>query len=148
MEKVEYLLRPHLQREEGFRKHAYPDHLGYLTIGYGRMIDERRGGGISEREAETLLDNDIWVTLSALEARIPWYLQLSDVRKAVLASMAYQMGIHGLLMFNNTLRMVFEGDYEGAAMGMRDSLWFRQTPARAERMAKAMETNDPAWLKF
>ena len=44
--------------EEGLVLHAYEDHLGYLTIGYGRLIDKRRGGGISKAEAEYLLLND------------------------------------------------------------------------------------------
>ena len=32
-----------LKREEGFRSHAYEDHLGYATIGYGRCIEEDIG---------------------------------------------------------------------------------------------------------
>ena len=48
-----------LKRHEGLKLHAYQDHLGYWTIGYGRLIDKERGGGISETEAETLLENDI-----------------------------------------------------------------------------------------
>ena len=40
-----------LKRHEGLRLHAYADSLGYTTIGYGRMIDKRKGGGITEREA-------------------------------------------------------------------------------------------------
>jgi lysozyme len=37
----------HLRREEGEVLHVYKDHLGYLTIGVGRLIDKRKGGCIS-----------------------------------------------------------------------------------------------------
>jgi hypothetical protein len=33
------------------------------------------------------------------------------------------------------------GDYYMAAHGMRASKWYTQTPGRAERMAKQMETS-------
>jgi len=46
------VIREQIKRHEGKVLHAYPDHLGYWTIGYGRLIDERRGGGITEAEAE------------------------------------------------------------------------------------------------
>ena len=38
----------HLRFEEGVVPHAYEDHLGYLTIGCGHMVDERLGGGLSD----------------------------------------------------------------------------------------------------
>ena len=48
-----------IKRHEGFVSNAYKDSLGYLTIGYGRLIDKSKGGGISETEAEYLLANDV-----------------------------------------------------------------------------------------
>ena len=52
------LLNP-IRKHEGFRSGAYCDTQGYLTIGYGRLIDARRGGGITDAEAEFLLAGDI-----------------------------------------------------------------------------------------
>ena len=34
-----------LRRNEGEVLHAYQDHLGFWTIGVGRLIDKRKGGG-------------------------------------------------------------------------------------------------------
>lgn len=34
-----------IRKHEGFRASAYRDTRGYLTIGYGRLIDARRGDG-------------------------------------------------------------------------------------------------------
>ena len=40
-------LTDQLRRDEGCVLHAYPDHLGFLTLGIGRLIDRRKGGGIT-----------------------------------------------------------------------------------------------------
>ncbi|MGB0809972.1 MAG: glycoside hydrolase family protein, partial [Candidatus Puniceispirillaceae bacterium] len=47
-----------LKRHEGLVTHCYQDHLGYNTIGYGRLI-EKGMGGITEAEADYLLMNDL-----------------------------------------------------------------------------------------
>jgi lysozyme len=54
--------------------------------------------------------------------------------------MAFQIGVEGLLRFRRTLAAMQSHDYAGAAAGMRASLWARQTPARAERLARVMES--------
>jgi lysozyme len=37
--------------------HAYQDHLGFLTIGIGVLIDERKGDGIAQEESRYLFRN-------------------------------------------------------------------------------------------
>lgn len=118
--------------------HAYEDHLGYLTIGVGRLIDKRKGGGISQDESNYLLQNDISTRAAALRTKLPWFDKLDGARKAVLLNMSFQMGIAGLMKFKNTLAKVEAGDYEGAADNMLKSKWARQTPNRANRMAEQM----------
>lgn len=129
-----------LRGEEGEVLHEYKDHLGYSTIGIGRLIDKRKGGGITKDEAAYLLGNDVDKVVDQLNKRIPWWTQLDDSRKGVLVNMAFQMGTDGLLGFKNTLAMIQRGDYNNAANGMMNSLWARQTPARAKRMAEQMRT--------
>ena len=128
-----------LKREEGFVSHAYQDHLGYWTIGYGRLIDQRKGGSISNEEGEFLLSNDIRDREDALDDLIPWWREMTSARQAVLLSMAFQMGVSGLMKFRNTLRHMEAADYDRAAKGMRASRWAIQTPGRAERHARTME---------
>ena len=120
--------------------HAYEDSLGYLTIGYGRLIDRAKHGGISEAEAEYLLQNDVSIVLSALHRNITFFDSLCVPRQAVLVNMAFQMGIAGLLKFKKTLTLIEMGDYDGAADGMLKSLWAKQTPNRAAEMAEQMRT--------
>lgn len=54
--------------------------------------------------------------------------------------MAYQMGVAGLAGFKNTLAMIADGDFGGAASGMLNSKWAKQTPNRARRHADVMRT--------
>ena len=129
-----------IKRHEGLVLHAYEDSLGYLTIGYGRLIDRAKHGGISEAEAEYLLQNDVSIVLSALHRNIIFFDSLCVPRQAVLVNMAFQMGIAGLLKFKKTLTLIEMGAYDGAADGMLKSLWAKQTPNRAAEMAEQMRT--------
>jgi lysozyme len=129
-----------IKRHEGLVLHAYKDHLGYLTIGIGRMIDKRKGGGISEAEAEYLLQNDIGSIVSVLHRNITVFDTLCAPRRAVLMNMAFQMGVTGLMKFKKTLSLIEAGDYEAAGDNMLKSLWAKQTPERAQEMAEQMRT--------
>lgn len=132
-----------LKRDEGFVSHAYQDHLGYWTIGIGRLIDKRKGGGISEDEAMMLLENDVHVRRAQLLDEIPWMNGLNEARQGVLLNMAFQLGVDGLLGFKQTLEFVRKGQYVAAAGAMLDSKWAKQTPERAQRLATQMSTG--AW---
>ncbi len=129
-----------LEAEEGRVAHAYPDHLGYLTIGVGRLIDRRKGGRLTDKEIDYLLANDIAEKTAEVLKALPWLMQLDEARRAVILGMAFQMGTAGLLGFKNTLELVRTGDYKAAGRGMLQSRWAEQTPTRARRMAQQMET--------
>jgi lysozyme len=126
--------------EEGEVLHAYQDHLGFWTIGVGRLIDRRKGGGLTKEESRYLLTNDINKFTNQVRLALPWFDSLDDARKAVLIGMAFQMGLAGLLGFKNTLASIQAGKYEDAAKSMLRSAWARQTPERAKRMALQMQT--------
>jgi lysozyme len=133
-------LTAQLTRDEGRERSAYQDHLGFWTIGVGRLIDTRKGGGLREDEIDYLLRNDINDRIDQLGRRIPWFLELDSARQGVLLNMSFQLGVDGLLAFKNTLARVRAGNFAGAASSMLQSLWATQTPARAQRLAKQMET--------
>jgi len=69
------------------------DHLGYWTIGVGRLIDKRKGEGLSAEESAYLLSNDIEKRDKELQKRLPWAVKLDDARYGVLLNMAFQMGV-------------------------------------------------------
>jgi lysozyme len=125
-----------LKTEEGVVSHAYQDHLGYWTIGVGRLIDKRKGGGLSSDEIDYLLQNDVNRIIGSLDKALPWWKTLSPNRKAALTAMAFQMGLTNLLGFKKTLSLIKDGRYAAAAEQMLTSLWAKQTPARAKRTAE------------
>lgn len=124
-----------LKREEGFVGHVYQDHLGFWTIGYGRMIDERRGGKITKREGEYLLNNDILGCLKDLDRNIPWWRGLPEPYKRGLALMCYQLGWPSLSGFKKMLEALEAENRQEAYDQALDSKWARQTPGRALRVA-------------
>lgn len=137
-----------LRGDEGVDRAAYTDHLGFWTIGVGRLIDRRKpGAGLRDDEISYLLNNDIDDRINALNKRLPWFQNLDDVRKGVLLNMAFQLGVDGLLGFKNTLKMVEEGKYAEAADNMLLSKWAQQTPARAQRMAEQMRHGQWVYAK-
>jgi lysozyme len=105
------------------------------------LIDQKKGGGITNEEAAYLLRNDIEKVDKQLQSRIPWVVTLSPARRGVLQNMAFQMGIDGLIRFKNTLVMIEQREYAKAAAAMLDSTWAKQTPERAQRLSKQMATD-------
>ena len=124
-----------LMRDEGLRLFPYEDTVGKLTIGIGRNL---KNVGISRAEANYLLDNDIQKIILQLNDRLYWWTTMTENRQRVLVNMCFQLGIEGLLKFNNTLTAMKKGDYETAVKGMKQSIWAKQAPNRAERLAEMM----------
>jgi lysozyme len=129
-----------LKGDEGVRKCAYQDHLGFWTIGVGRLVDARKGAGLRDDEITYLLNNDIDDRINAVGKALPWFQNLDDVRKGCLLNMAFQLGTDGLLGFKNTLALIRDGKYAEAAEAMLLSRWAEQTPARAKRLSEQMRS--------
>lgn len=128
-----------LRGDEGSRACVYKDHLGYSTIGVGRLVDSRKpGAGLRDHEITYLLNTDIDDRIEALTRRLPWFQDLDDARRGALLNMSFQLGVEGLLGFERTLALIRDGKYDLAAHAMMQSKWAQQTPARAARMAEQM----------
>ena len=131
----------HLRREEGVIPHAYQDHLGFWTIGVGRLIDKRKGGRLTDAEIDFLLANDIERFVAAMDGWPAWERVKADtVRAVALLSMCFQMGPVGLSGFKTTLGHIAAGRWDEAATNMLASKWASQTPARAKRIASMFRT--------
>lgn len=136
-----------LVKEEGFRAFVYddatgrsikPGHtvMGHPTVGIGRCLDTN---GITKEEAIYLLNNDIEVVRRKLMEH-DFYRGLDCSRQMVLESMAFQMGVLGLLKFRTMIACINRKDWKGAALSMLGSQWANQTPGRVHRLAWVMET--------
>lgn len=124
-----------LIRDEGLRLRIYYDSQGVPSIGVGRNL---RDVGISEAEASLFLTNDIDCTMRDLDANLPWWRNLDEVRQRALLNMAFNLGIDKLLKFRTTLGLIKGGMYDQAADAMMKSQWANQVGIRAKRLSDNM----------
>jgi len=139
MESDRLRLRAAVKTDEGFRGQLYRDTEGNLTIGYGRLMEKSRGGGISRDEAEYMLANDLRTAERLCEA-MPAYEDLSPARQAVLVNMCFNLGAAKLREFTKLFSALVHQDFEEAAFEMLNSKWAGQVKGRAERLAQQMKT--------
>lgn len=151
-------LRRQLSDFEGFRNEAYPDPLtrgAPWTIGVGHTGPEVFEGLVwSDDKVNQVLDADIASKLAQCRREFPWFDSLNEPRQAVVVGMCFQIGMGrrgdpakgvaptGLLAFVNTLGAMRGQRWADAAEGMRRSTWAKQTPRRAARLARQMETGE------
>jgi len=125
-----------LKRHEGLRLYVYECTAGKKTIGYGRNLEDR---GITEAEAEAMLDSDIEYTEERLVSSYEFYKDLDETRKAVLIDIAFNIGMTGLKGFKKMLIALEEGDYSEAAIQLLDSRYAKQVPNRAMELARLLD---------
>ena len=123
-----------LKEDEGWRESVYFDHLGYASIGWGFMIDARKGGKLPKPVAEFWIRYLVNEKLDALRKLWPPFENQPAEVKLALANMAYQMGADGVLEFRRMIAALEAGDRATAADEAEDSTWFTQTPKRARRV--------------
>ena len=121
-----------LKKEEGYRQHPYKCTAGKLTIGYGRNLDDV---GISELDAEYLLQNDIDKAIQELKYKFNWFDEQSNDVKLCLIDMTFNLGLAGLLKFKNMLFAIGIGNLRIARAELLDSSYARQLPSRSKRNA-------------
>jgi lysozyme len=132
-------LAEQLKKHEGIKLKPYTDTVGKLTLGIGRNLEDK---GITEQEALFMLNNDVDYFYGKLAKRLPWFLNLDDVRQNVLVNMAFNLGVGGLLTFKNMLRLVSIGHYQEGAKEMLNSKWAEQVGYRANELAEQMRTGE------
>lgn len=131
-----YTVEELLVHHEGLRLTPYLDTANKWTIGVGRNLSD---SGISQDEAFYLLNHDLQRVSRELDQNLPWWRELSEVRQKVMVSMAFNLGMSGLLGFHEMLSAAEGGDYSGAARHMLGSRWAAQVGRRAVELAYLME---------
>ena len=113
---------------EGFRSKPYQCSEGVWTIGHGLTW-------ITEEESLSILSGRISELHLKLSEDLDWYDRMPPEVKGVIIEMCYQIGYAGVMKFKKMIANMKDINWKGAAEEMLDSLWAKQTPERANRLA-------------
>lgn len=134
---------------EGVRASVYKDTKGIPTIGVGFNLlkegareliegvgadyDAIRSGraALSREQIIDLMEEDIRTAVADAKSIFSNFDQLDGLRQRALVDLAFNLGRSRLSKFKNTIAKIEAQDWEGAARGLRRSLWFKQVKGRA-----------------
>ena len=136
-----------LQIDEGIVNEIYKDHLGYATFGVGHLILESDpeygqpiGTDISPERVADAFDHDLDIAISECETLYgaAWFYLPEEVQE-ILVNMLFNMGRPRLTKFKKMNAAIEACDWKTAAVEGRDSRWYNQVGARAERLMGRLE---------
>jgi lysozyme len=139
---MSYRIRELLKRHEGVKTHAYKDHLGYVTVGVGRCLEEGVGLGLSDDEIDYLLQNDIDRCWKELSTEYEWFDDLDSVRQEALVNLSFNIGQTRLRGFVKALGHMAEGRYVEAGDEFYDSKWATQVGDRALEVCQMIKSGE------
>ena len=113
---------------EGFRSKPYRCTNNVLTFGTGLTW-------ITEEESLHILANRISQLHLKLIDDLDCYRNMPPIVQGVVIEMCYQIGFAGFCKFKKAIGHMKAKNWKGASEEMLDSLWARQTPSRANRLA-------------
>jgi len=128
-----------LKKHEGVKYELYKCTSDKWTIGVGRNLEDV---GISEEEADYLLQNDIERTIALMDDYIPWHDDLDLIRHEALVNFVFNVGIGTAMKFKKAMTALEKQDYETAANEMMDSNWSKQVGQRAVEVTEMIRTGE------
>ena len=136
-----------LKRHEGEvvtngRHLIYKCSKGHWTIGIGRNVDINGGLGLSDKEVDFLLEQDIERVIKELSTEYAWFSDLDDVRKDAMIDISFNLGATRLRKFVLALDAMATADYTSAAEECLDSDWSRQVKGRSVELAHMIATGE------
>lgn len=137
------ILLAQIKQDEGRSPVVYKDSEGWWTIGDGILVDPRiPGAGLRPEEMDFITINRVGLAAQDVVKLIPpeMFHMMGPVRQRVLINMCYNLGLAKLSKFQRTLNAIRRGDWEGAAVGMEQSLWYKQVGDRSKRLVAMMRT--------
>lgn len=123
-----------IKRHEGYRPNVYEDTLGIQTIGYGFTIKDLF---LSKKVCDIILEEYVSLISNTMEG-LSWFNELNQATKEVVVEMIFQLGFDGFRGFEKMIACLVKKDYLGASKEMLNSKWAKQTPKRAEWLAKVV----------
>ena len=119
-----------IAEHEGFGNNGrvYKCSEGVDTFGHGFTY-------ITEEESMDILAKRIPKKHLKLLDRLDWYGDLPPRVQGVIIEMTFQLGTAGMLKFKKMIGNMRIQEWKAAAEEMKDSLWYRQTKNRCEKLA-------------
>ncbi len=140
-----YNWRRSLLREEGFRLTAYEDrddsgNVVGIAVGAGQNVTGqlKAGDQITLEQASDWFQTSSDAALNAGSRIARRYGVVDEGAILALAGATYQLGEQGLRDFRKAGQAIEDRDWAAFQREVRDSKWYRQTPARVDRFIRAM----------
>lgn len=134
-----------LAMHEGIVHEVYEDHLGNKTVGIGHLVrpeepeyDLPIGSKVSEERIMELFAADCEEAYRGTLRVLDDSVSHPDPVYQIVMEMVFQLGVSGVLGFQNMRHALAHGDYYKAADEMIDSRWATQTPKRATALSRRM----------
>jgi len=128
-----------VKEHEGLRLDAYKDSKGFLTVGYGHLIDKgsppdiqklQEGAQISKERAEKLFEQDFKEHADAAK-KIPGFGKADEKQKAALIDLTFNMGPDWHTDFPKFTAAFKAGNYDLAGAELENSKWYGDVARRA-----------------
>ena len=139
-------LKEEIKNDEGVIYEVYLDHLGYKTCGVGhlcRATDPENklevGDPVSVERVDMLFAEDLETSIDECKLLYNNFDDLPEEVQRIIANMLFNMGRPRLSRFHKMKKAIDNRDWIEASVQMKDSLWARQVPNRADRLVKRME---------
>ena len=136
-------LRTDLEHDEGVKYEIYLDHFHLPTFGIGHLVRKKDpessmevGDPISKERVESAFEEDIATTIKDCKRIFKAWDTLPEEAKFVTANMCFQLGGPRFTKFKKTISHCNNHKWVDMASEMRNSKWYTQTTARAERLIK------------
>lgn len=129
------VLKKRIKTNEGFRKVAYLDSQMFATIGYGHLIKANEKHLLKGSFSKKFLLKYFYLDFNqALEDYEKIYKKHNYQQhiKEVLIEMIFQVGIIKQKSFLKMNKNIKKNHLFMAALEMKDSLWYKQTPKRVD----------------
>lgn len=152
---------------EGRKLKAYKDTVGKWTVGIGKNFDDVKftkseekmirnrlkdfstdidllviDNGISEEECDYLYANSSKIAEKDARSLISNFDELSEPRQIALIDFSFNIGFNVMKSFKNTRRHIENGDFEKAAEGFKNSLWYNQVGRRSPIICSIIKTGE------
>ena len=137
-------LQQQIMFEEGVKYEIYNDHLGYKTFGVGHLVratdpenEMAVGTKVSKMRVAECFEADLFVAINDME-KFTEGMEIDDNIKECVTEMVFQLGLPRLNKFKKFKQALLDGDIKTAQAEMKDSLWYRQTTNRADRLIEKL----------